>query len=383
MLRRSKRQAERVQELALATEPNPISNSKRVFEDDLSEDDGVEDDGVEGDEYLPTVVDDADYLVDDEAEDEEAFEDEADFERMLQAIKKSAATKVKRRRQTLPARRDSNGDRIWKAIVIQYHGGSLGILIAAINSMVDKLRCAGLFEERLTFSVGKRMEQAKKVTRESLSNVGGLFCPQMAQMYSHMNCDSQVQFILGPMTLEQKAICGLPHETGQELLYLPPPKHQSDLKQTGYYLMLLVDEHANVVWVYDGSRTAIKGIKVRIFTYDNTKDAANCGILLTEDAKGNHLRTLLQKGFTVHIRPIFLIGHHEASAARVVSVEAQMADVFNTFDTDGVAHGNYRSQKIFDEYDEGVPDDMKDVEYGKLERVHQPTQGREKGSSPP
>jgi len=206
--------------------------------------------------------------------------------------------------------------------------------------MADKLRCAQRFEERLTFSVEKRIEQAKKVSKESLA--GGLFCPQMAQMYTHMDCKDQVQFILGPMTLEQKAICSLPHTTGQELLY-PPPADQSDLRQMGYYLMLLVDEDGNVVWVYDGPGTAIKGVKVRIFTYDNIKDAANSRILLPEDAKGDHLHTFLQKGYTVHIRPIFLVGHHEASAARVVSGKVQVADVFNTFNTDGEIGRAYRS----------------------------------------
>jgi len=86
--------------------------------------------------------------------------------------------------------------------------------------MADKIRCAKRSEERLTFSVEKRIEQAKKVCKESL--IRGLFCPQMAQMYTHMDCKDQVQFILGPMTLEQKAICGLQHTTGQKLLYLPP-----------------------------------------------------------------------------------------------------------------------------------------------------------------
>jgi hypothetical protein len=192
-----------------------------------------------------------------------------------------------------------------------------------------------------------------------------------------------VEFILGHMSLKQKAICGLPHKTGQELLYLPPPSSQSDLRHMGYYLMLLVDEFGNVIWVYDGSGTSIYGAFTRIVTYDNVKHAGDAGVLVPEDAKGEQLRTLLNKGYTVHIRPIFLVRHDEASAARVVSVEAQITDIFNTFDIDGDIHGSYRSQKVFDEYEEGVSDDMKDVEYGKLNRAHQLTQGRKKGPSPP
>lgn len=61
----------------------------------------------------------------------------------------------------------------------------------------------------------------------SIASGGGLFCPQIALMYTYMDCDDQVQFILRPMTLEQKAICGLQHTTGQELLYLDPPRFQA------------------------------------------------------------------------------------------------------------------------------------------------------------
>lgn len=121
---------------------------------------GSEDEG-EDDQNLPTVVDDADHQIYDE--DAEVLEDEADLERMLQAIKKSAVTKVKRRRQTLPARRDKNGDRIWKAIVLQYHEGPLENRTAAINPMVDKLRCARRFEMKLTFSVEKRIKRARTI----------------------------------------------------------------------------------------------------------------------------------------------------------------------------------------------------------------------------
>jgi len=66
----------------------------------------------------------------------------------------------------------------------------------------------------------------------------------------------------------------------------------------GYYLMLLADEFGNVVWVYDGSE---KGVIVRVITYDNIKDAGNARNLVLKDAKGKHIRTLLQEGYSVHI----------------------------------------------------------------------------------
>jgi len=77
MLFRSKRQAQRAGELALAAKPHSTSNSKRPIEDASSLEEEQEDN-----ENLPTVVDDADLV------DDEALEDEADLDRMLQAIKK-------------------------------------------------------------------------------------------------------------------------------------------------------------------------------------------------------------------------------------------------------------------------------------------------------
>jgi hypothetical protein len=53
--------------------------------------------------------------------------------------------------------------------------------------------------------------------------------------------------ILKPMTLTQRAVCGLPHETGHELLYLPGHTSQADLKDMSYYLMILVDRQGRVI----------------------------------------------------------------------------------------------------------------------------------------
>ena len=54
-----------------------------------------------------------------------------------------------------------------------------------------------------------------------------------------MNAQDQVDTILKPMTLTQRAVCGLSHETGHELLYLPGYTSQTDLKDMSYYLMIL------------------------------------------------------------------------------------------------------------------------------------------------
>lgn len=90
-----------------------------------------------------------------------------------------------------------------------------------------------------------------------------------------------------------------------------------------YYLMLVVDAAGNVIWVYAGSGTSIKGMILRFITYDSIKDLGNNDVLNSADGKGHHLRTLLTKGYSIHIRPLLSAGHSEALAARVVSVEAK------------------------------------------------------------
>jgi hypothetical protein len=87
--------------------------------------------------------------------------------------------------------------------------------------------------------------------------------------------------------------------------------------------------------------------------------------------------------YTVHLRPLFVAGHDEISARRVVSIKGQFTDVFNTIDTSGPVSEPFRTQAVFDGYEEGVVANMGNVQYGKLNRAHQLTQGRAGGSSPP
>jgi hypothetical protein len=85
--------------------------------------------------------------------------------------------------------------------------------------------------------------------------------------------------------------------------------------------------------------------------------------------------------YTVHLCPLFVAGHDEISARRMVLIEGQFTDVLNTLDTSGPLSTPFRTQTVFDGYAEGVPADMENVEYGKLNRAHQLTQGRAGGST--
>jgi len=92
---------------------------------------------------------------------------------------------------------------------------------------------------------------------------------------------------------------------------------------------------------------------------------------------------MTERGYTVHLRPLLFMAHREISAKRMVAIEGQFTNVFNTFDLAGPVYEPYRTQQILDQYQEGVPDDMMDVKYGGLNRAHQLTQGKSGGSSPP
>ena len=76
------------------------------------------------------------------------------------------------------------------------------------------------------------------------------------------------------------------------------------------------------------------------------------------------------------------MGHREISAKRKVAIEGQFTDI-HTFELAGPVYGPYPTQEILDHYKEGVPDDMRDVEYDGLNRAQQLTQGKSGGSSPP
>jgi hypothetical protein len=94
-------------------------------------------------------------------------------------------------------KQDEYGNRIWKAMLFKHKGNpvALGSLIASINSTVDKTNYA----------------------------------------------------IFRPMTLTQKAICDLPHQTGYELLYILGFESQNDLKMMSCYLMIVLDRYGRVL----------------------------------------------------------------------------------------------------------------------------------------
>jgi hypothetical protein len=66
--------------------------------------------------------------------------------------------------------------------------------------------------------------------------------------------------------------------------------------------------------------------------------------------------------YTVHLRPLFVAGHDEISARRVVSIKGQFTDVFNTIDTSGPVSEPFRTQAVFDGYEEGVVANMGNVQ---------------------
>jgi hypothetical protein len=110
----------------------------------------------------------------------------------------------------------------------------------------------------------------------------------------------------------------------------PGPASQNDLKKMSYYLMIVLDRYGRVLWFYSGSGTAIKGQYERSKQYDNAKDYVKHGRVEAKDLHGHHVRTMVNPDYTVHLRPLFVAGHGEISAIRVVSIEGQFTDVFTS-----------------------------------------------------
>lgn len=113
------------------------------------------------------------------------------------------------------------------------------------------------------------------------------------------------------------------------------------------------------------------------------EDNVEQGPVEPKDLDGHHVRTMTEHRYPVHLRPLFFAGHSEISAKRIVSFEGQFTDVSNHFDASGPTREPYRTAEVFRGYKEGVPLDMRDLEYGGLNRAHQLTQDKSGRSSPP
>lgn len=210
---------------------------------------------------------DGKYIIDEDGDNVETPEDDIELERVPQAIHNLAAPKVKKGRNTTSARRDSNGDRIWKAIAFEYWGSvGIWILMAAISSTANDTRCAENFERRLRHSVETRIRQGSKVSRASHAHKVGLFCLRMASIHANMNSEDQVQFILRLMPLKQKVTSGSPNNNDHTLFHLPPPSSEGNLGYMGYYLML-VDEFARCyLMLILEKKKVVRSISVICFT---------------------------------------------------------------------------------------------------------------------
>ena len=110
--------------------------------------------------------------------------------------------------------------------------------------------------------------------------------------------------------------------------------------------MIIVDRQGRVVFVYSESGTNIKGVYERWKQYDNYKDNVEQGHVKAQDLKEYHVRTMTERGYTVHLRPLLFMAHREISAKRMVAIEGQFTNVFNTFDLAGPVYEPYRTQQI-------------------------------------
>lgn len=121
-------------------QPATISIQRRAARKRTSAQAKHDDEDISGEEIsdddqdLPLDVADADYNVGDDEEAEEAPQDDDEFDTVVLRVKKTAAPKTRKRRQ-VNAKRNADGERIWKAIYFEYKGAaSLGSPTASLNS---------------------------------------------------------------------------------------------------------------------------------------------------------------------------------------------------------------------------------------------------------
>lgn len=121
-------------------------------------------------------------------------------------------------------------------------------------------------------------------------------------------------------------------KTGHELLALPSYKQQSDLRDWGTYLMVILDKKDKVVGVSSGSGAATKRLFERWTGYaiHNSK----LGKFPSELSLTSYINVVLENGNTVHIRPVLLASPDHCRKAHFIAFEGLITDIFNTLNVE-------------------------------------------------
>lgn len=103
-----------------------------------------------------------------------------------------------------------------------------------------------------------RIQKAKSVPQDKVEK--SEYTLRMWQLYSRLDVDTHVKWILAHMPVQLQAIYGRKIETGKEFLDIPKTwKTMSDLEEYLCYHITGIDKAGNLVVHYSGSAAARKG----------------------------------------------------------------------------------------------------------------------------
>ncbi|KAL2034256.1 hypothetical protein VTO58DRAFT_104970 [Aureobasidium pullulans] len=102
------------------------------------------------------------------------------------------------------------------------------------------------------------IQKAKSVPQDKVEK--SEYTLRMWQLYSRLDVDTHVKWILAHMPVQLQAIYGRKIETGKEFLDIPKTwKTMSDLEEYLCYHITGIDKAGNLVVHYSGSAAARKG----------------------------------------------------------------------------------------------------------------------------
>jgi hypothetical protein len=113
------------------------------------------------------------------------------------------------------------------------------------------------------------------------------------------------------------------------------------------------------------------------YGYDNVIDNVRHGIQPSQPlSPSSYIRLLTKPSYTVHIRPVLMVGHAHARKAHVVAFEGHLTDFVNGLNLELPASGPPgRTPAVVASFPAAVPPDMRNVPYKPLNLAHQLKQG--------
>lgn len=174
---------------------------------------------------------------------------------------------------------------------------------------------------RLSHTVRTRTELSLSIAETEVDDSAFAWGSGVFTVASMQTSTSNGVMLTLPSKAEQYSV--FPSRREKESLHLPPAQHWSLLRQMGAYLMGVFDEKGNLIGWYAGSDTAKEGQGMFSrwqYGYYKVIDNARHGTQPSQSlSPSSYIRLLIKAGYTVHIRPVLMVGHAHARKAHVVA----------------------------------------------------------------